>query len=48
MAAKLLGAYCTVRNESELNHIREYIRNNPIQWELDKLNPGYITNNDKK
>ena len=27
-----------VRNESELNRIREYIRNNPGQWELDSLN----------
>ena len=29
-----------VRNESELNRIREYICNNPAQWEVDKLNPG--------
>ena len=29
-----------VRNESELNRIREYIQNNPAQWELDKLYPG--------
>jgi REP element-mobilizing transposase RayT len=29
-----------VRNESELNRIREYIYNNPKQWELDKLYPG--------
>ena len=26
-----------VRNEPELNRIREYIHNNPAQWELDKL-----------
>jgi len=26
-----------VRNEPELNRIREYIRNNPSRWELDKL-----------
>ncbi len=26
-----------IRNESELNQIREYIHNNPAQWELDKL-----------
>jgi hypothetical protein len=25
----------------ELNHIREYICNNPVQWEMDKLNPDY-------
>lgn len=28
-----------VRNESEWNRIREYIRNNPALWELDKLHP---------
>jgi REP element-mobilizing transposase RayT len=30
-----------IRNESELNHIREYIRSNHAKWELDKL---YINN----
>ncbi|BBA35117.1 uncharacterized protein sS8_3174 [Methylocaldum marinum] len=29
-----------VRNEPELNRIREYIHNNPAQWELDKLHPS--------
>jgi len=29
-----------VRNESELNRIREYIHDNPAQWELDSLNAG--------
>lgn len=29
-----------VRNESELNRIREYIHDNPTQWELDKLHPN--------
>ncbi len=28
-----------VRNEKELIHIREYIRNNPAQWDTDKDNP---------
>ncbi len=28
-----------IRNETELNRIREYIFNNPAQWELDKENP---------
>jgi hypothetical protein len=28
-----------VRDESELNRIREYIRDNPARWELDKLHP---------
>jgi REP element-mobilizing transposase RayT len=26
-----------VRDESELNRIRDYIRNNPLKWEMDKL-----------
>ncbi|PXF56977.1 MAG: hypothetical protein C4B58_11525 [Deltaproteobacteria bacterium] len=29
-----------VRNENELNRIREYIVNNPLQWELDRENPN--------
>lgn len=29
-----------VRNESEMDRIREYILNNPAQWELDKLFVG--------
>jgi REP element-mobilizing transposase RayT len=29
-----------VRNEPELNRIREYIHNNPARWELDSLNAG--------
>jgi REP element-mobilizing transposase RayT len=29
-----------VRNASELNRLREYIRNNPAKWALDRLNPG--------
>ena len=28
-----------IRNGHELNRIREYIANNPLQWELDKNNP---------
>jgi hypothetical protein len=28
-----------VRNEKELKKIREYIRNNPLNWELDRENP---------
>jgi len=28
-----------VRNENELNRIREYIQNNPLKWELDRENP---------
>lgn len=29
-----------VRNETELHNIREYIQNNPKQWELDSLYVG--------
>jgi putative transposase len=29
-----------IRTESSLNRIRAYIRNNPMQWHLDRLNPG--------
>jgi REP element-mobilizing transposase RayT len=28
-----------IRNEYDLNEIREYIVNNPLKWELDKENP---------
>lgn len=28
-----------VRFENELNRIREYIANNPLQWDLDRENP---------
>jgi hypothetical protein len=31
-----------VRNDDELNKIREYIQNNPLRWDLDKENPGKI------
>ena len=29
-----------VRNDDELNHIREYIAANPIRWDFDRENPG--------
>jgi len=29
-----------VRGENELNRIREYIANNPLQWEMDRENPS--------
>lgn len=29
-----------IRNNRELNRVREYIVNNPLQWELDQENPG--------
>ena len=28
-----------IRNEKELNKIREYIQNNPLKWHLDRENP---------
>ena len=30
-----------VRDESELNRIREYIATNPVRWEMDVLHPGH-------
>ncbi len=33
-----------VRDEIELHRIREYIVNNPLQWELDRENPNMATN----
>lgn len=35
-----------IRNEPELNRIREYIRNNPLQWELDEENPTRLRRGD--
>ncbi len=32
-----------VRNEKELQSIREYIVNNPLHWDLDENNPENIT-----
>ena len=31
-----------IRNENELNKIREYIQNNPLNWQLDRENPEKI------
>lgn len=28
-----------IRNEQELNNVRQYIINNPLKWELDEENP---------
>ena len=30
-----------IRDEDELNRIRDYITNNPMQWELDRENPEF-------
>ncbi|MPZ50725.1 MAG: transposase [Dehalococcoidia bacterium] len=32
-----------IRNESELARVREYIRYNPMKWDLDRENPGRRT-----
>ncbi|MCD4825639.1 MAG: hypothetical protein K8S55_13675 [Phycisphaerae bacterium] len=32
-----------VRNEHEMNRIREYIANNPLKWEIDRDNPDAIS-----
>jgi len=31
-----------VRNEDELNRIREYIAHNPLRWHLDRENPERV------
>ena len=31
-----------LRNEDKLNHTREYVLNNPLQWQFDRENPGRI------
>ena len=31
-----------IRNEAELAGMREYIANNPLQWDLDKDNPAFL------
>jgi len=33
-----------IRNQDELNRIREYIINNPLQWEYDRENTHRIPN----
>jgi len=30
-----------IRNEPELHAIREYIRDNPLKWDMDEENPQY-------
>jgi len=35
-----------VRNENELNRIREYIIINPMQWQCDRENPNHIHGDD--
>jgi len=32
-----------IRNEDELNRIREYIANNPAQWAFDRENPNVVS-----
>ena len=34
-----------IRNERSLYRIREYIRNNPLKWDLDEYNPKTIEGN---
>jgi hypothetical protein len=29
-----------IRNETDLNDVRQYIINNPLQWDMDKENPN--------
>ena len=34
-----------IRNEKELNHIRQYIAENPVNWRTDEENPNVTANN---
>ena len=36
-----------IRNEDELNLVREYIQNNPKQWEMDRENPDAVDPSDE-
>lgn len=31
-----------IRNEAELNHIRKYIQQNVLKWELDRFHPKFV------
>jgi REP element-mobilizing transposase RayT len=37
-----------IRGENELNRIREYIRNNPLQWAMDRENPMWTTDRPRR
>ncbi|MFQ5486780.1 MAG: transposase [Desulfobacterales bacterium] len=37
-----------IRNEDELNRIRQYIANNPLQWQIDRENPATEDVNEKE
>ena len=38
-----------IRNEKELNRIRQYVINNPLKWEYDKENPqNWNVKNDRQ
>jgi REP element-mobilizing transposase RayT len=37
-----------IRSDNELNKTREYIINNPMQWELDEENPNVRPVDDSK
>ncbi len=36
-----------IRDENDLNRIREYIANNPLKWEMDCENPDFPSNGKK-
>ncbi|MGD9159077.1 MAG: hypothetical protein PVG39_11770 [Desulfobacteraceae bacterium] len=37
-----------IRNEDELNLVREYIVNNPKRWEIDRENPNSVKSDNMK
>jgi len=34
-----------IRNEKDLNHIRQYIAENPVSWRTDEEKPNVTANN---
>lgn len=37
-----------IRDEKELNHVRKYILDNPLQWQFDRNNPNCVDNGKQK
>ncbi len=36
-----------IRNERELQEVREYVVNNPLKWALDRQNPEYPSHRER-
>jgi hypothetical protein len=35
-----------IRDQAELNRVREYISHNPIAWQFDRENPDHLTDDE--